>query len=404
MRDSVGYSGFNPYTSGILVAYAPDASLDDALRQDITVTNNVFESAGSEEQGSIWAAIHFMDATGDIGFNQITTGITEESKYYRGIWNESSNVLAPSNTWTFICSNKVSGLTESEYSAALQTDYYTGYVKLDTFTNSANGQISGYHDNGHIDYSLYENNGNDAYMGLENSQTDLAGIHFNADGTPNPDDLPALNVFATTLADDPEQQINLVDGAAYVFLGLQPGSPTWTVYGENNITGSPIDVSTGHTLYDISNNYWGGASYYPTSIGTGGYLTSAPSNPGFVCSSGLRTKRKGSTPPSTLKVDTIADSTQSGCGSQLTAGYILESQNEEPEGYDTLRAFLEDCPLYPNSAEAFSMAGSAISAWTTGGQGRWPDFLTWLKKVLYYNPDTSWYCEDVSDMISCRAV
>src|SRR5271169_6674702 len=64
---------------GIIISGAPDAisgdpdTYQDDLRQDITVTNNVFEGAGTEEAGSIAAAIHFMDATGDIGYNTIGT-------------------------------------------------------------------------------------------------------------------------------------------------------------------------------------------------------------------------------------------------------------------------------------------------------------------------------------------
>jgi hypothetical protein len=110
----------------------------------------------------------------------------------------------------------------------------------------------------------------------------------------------------------------------------------------------------------------------------------------------LITEKKGAVPQSSDHVDTAV----SPCGTSFAEGYALESNNVEPQGYDTLRAFLENCPLYPNSWQAFSMVGGAVSGWSAGGTGRWPDFLTWLKKVPYYNPDTNWYCNDVIDMLT----
>jgi hypothetical protein len=88
------------------------------------------------------------------------------------------------------------------------------------------------------------------------------------------------------------------------------------------------------------------------------------------------------------------------CGILFSDGYEYESNGIEPQGYDTLRAFLEGCPFYTNSWDAFSMITGAVSGWNAGGAGRWPDFLAFLKQVLYLNPDTNWYCDDVNGMIS----
>ncbi len=408
-----GYSGFSGYSSAVLVAYAPDADLDDALRQDIAVTNNSFDYNGSEEHGAINAAIHFMNATGDIGYNNITTTVSYNSQYERGIWNESNNALSPSQTWTFICSNTISGLypdggccgcCNGSPNAGLYTDYYTGYAKLNNITSCVLGQLSSVEDNGHIDFSTYTNMDLAAYAGYWNSETDLAGVHSSPSWSAYDD--PALNTF-TTIYSSIDQQI-LLSNTAIVYLGLQPGTPGWTVYGENTIIGTypEFDISgTGSTaLGDISNNYWGGGNYrLLDASASGGYLSSAPTNPGFECSSGLTSKKKSANALSFLKanvplhVDTIVNP----CGTSFAEGYALESQHIEPEGYDTLQAFLEDCPLYPNSYQAFNMIGGAASQ-TSGGPDGWPGFLTWLKKVLYYNPDTNWYCNDVGDMISAE--
>jgi len=148
---------------------------------------------------------------------------------------------------------------------------------------------------------------------------------------------------------------------------------------------------------NITNNYWGGGapSTYGVSI-SGGHLSSAPTNPGFSCSSGLLSKKKSFVPQSYFHID----STLSPCGLLGTEEYALESNRIQPEGYDTARVFLEHCPFYPEAWRAFSDINGDESEWTAGGPGRWPDFLSFLKQVLYLNPDTNWYCNDVDDMLS----
>ncbi len=105
-----------------------------------------------------------------------------------------------------------------------------------------------------------------------------------------------------------------------------------------------------------------------------------------------------------------SDSCQCNCGSLYGWGYILsgEGSSGEPAGYDTLRLFLQDCPFYSDSGDlinssnswrAFTFIHSSIDAWIKGGVGRYADFLSLLKQVLYSNPDTNWYCNDVDDML-----
>jgi hypothetical protein len=105
------------------------------------------------------------------------------------------------------------------------------------------------------------------------------------------------------------------------------------------------------------------------------------------------------------------DSCQCDCGSLYAWGRILsgEGSSGEPMGYDTLKLFLQQCPFYGDSGDvigpnnswrAFSDIYGAVDAWSQGGQGRYADFLSLLKQVLYNNPDTNWYCEDVSDMLN----
>ncbi len=102
------------------------------------------------------------------------------------------------------------------------------------------------------------------------------------------------------------------------------------------------------------------------------------------------------------------DTSMSHCDSLFTIGYDDLQDGQMEQSYDTLRLFMEQCPFYVGnkynsgviSWQGFAEVNAAFSGWTQGGIGRYPDFMSWLKKVLYYNPDTNWYCNDVNDMLS----
>ncbi len=396
------------HPDGIIISGAPDATLNDALRQDITVTNNTFEHTSGATAGSVEAAIQFLNTTGDIGYNLVTSALTSASSEYAiGIWNHSVVVGSPPmtpTTWTFICDNTIAGTTTT----ALSTDNYFGYAKLNIFQFNEVGQLSGANDVGHIDASSYTNNISFGYNGSSNSKTDLSGVHHDP-LLPELDDDAAFDTLTNNNTGGTQISLTGTSGAT-VFLGLEPGSPTWTVFGENDIEGSPNQICSASSisLGDVSNNYWGGStfSFCTGTTGTGGFLTSKPSSSGWSCSSGLITKKKKDTPMSILNVESTPPPS---CGTLFGLGYILagEGSGAEPGGYDTLRMFLEDCPFYGDSTEnnpnnswgAFDFIRGAVTAWTTGGAGRWPDFFSYLKQVLYYNPDSNWYCNDVNDML-----
>jgi hypothetical protein len=70
--------------------------------------------------------------------------------------------------------------------------------------------------------------------------------------------------------------------------------------------------------------------------------------------------------------------------------------------------FLEDCAFYgdsgdvnnsSNSWRAFTFINAAASGASAIWPEIWPDYLAFLKQVLYNNPDTNWYCDDVIDMM-----
>ncbi len=427
-----GFQGFDPLSSpnpdGIKVESAADliaipgstpTAAEDALREDITIENNTFEPTiyfpyngmeTDETDGSIEAAIHFSDATGDIISNNISG-----EKYERGIWNESSTSASHDDTWTFMCTNNISSLAYAG-AAGISTDWYTGYIKSDTIFYCTTGQLSGYNDAGHIDFSGYAYNYGPAYTGVNGSQTDIAGVHHPSD--PSIDD-PAYNIFENNNSGGIQITLDQSNYPTYpyslVYLGQAgPYSGSWAVFGDNDIEGSTDVASTlsGTPIVDVGNNYWGGSpgvAFSGTNVtytDHAGDLSSQDISRDFTCTSDDddASKRKGAKTPLILAADTA----MSHCDSLLTNGYGLLIDGFWQDSYDTLRLFMEECPFYVGgkynagvaSYEGFNYVSNAVTQWQAGGVERWSDFLAWLKQVLYLNPDTTWYCSDVGDMIT----
>ncbi|HEY6170828.1 MAG TPA: T9SS type A sorting domain-containing protein [Candidatus Kapabacteria bacterium] len=82
----------------------------------------------------------------------------------------------------------------------------------------------------------------------------------------------------------------------------------------------------------------------------------------------------------------------------LTSG-SLKQAGEWQKAYDTLRYYIENCAMEPKSARAFSSFYSP-NYLRSDDPNRYPEHLQWLKKVLYYNPDSGYYCADVISMLS----
>jgi hypothetical protein len=72
---------------------------------------------------------------------------------------------------------------------------------------------------------------------------------------------------------------------------------------------------------------------------------------------------------------------------------------------DTLRLFIERCATSTTAADGspayteFGDISADVSQMDTSN-GRWLDYRSWLKKVLYLNVDTNYYCSDVEEMFT----
>ncbi|MEI8134497.1 MAG: T9SS type A sorting domain-containing protein [bacterium] len=80
-------------------------------------------------------------------------------------------------------------------------------------------------------------------------------------------------------------------------------------------------------------------------------------------------------------------------------GHNAIQAGEYVQANDTLRLYIEMCANQNGSFHAFSELDGAVS-FMNDVNNRWLEYRNWLKKVLYLNTDTLYYCSDVSSMIT----
>jgi len=87
------------------------------------------------------------------------------------------------------------------------------------------------------------------------------------------------------------------------------------------------------------------------------------------------------------------------CDHLRTVGDDMSGIGRFKMGYDTLRFYIESCAMQSESWAEFGQIIYDVHYIDTTDQNRWVDAREWLKKVLYYNPDTNYYCFDVTRML-----
>ncbi len=96
----------------------------------------------------------------------------------------------------------------------------------------------------------------------------------------------------------------------------------------------------------------------------------------------------------------VADTSLSECHNLIVyADSIHSLPYHEQEAYDGYRAYMESCAYLSNSWTTFSDIGATNSD-RNNDPYRNSEYREWLKKVLYYNLDTNYYCSDVSELLS----
>jgi hypothetical protein len=85
------------------------------------------------------------------------------------------------------------------------------------------------------------------------------------------------------------------------------------------------------------------------------------------------------------------------CSDLWHKGLSYSSSFQFQKEYDTLKAYVEQCPLDPDAFRAFSGTTDAVNGLSNIGDTIWAQYRSWLKKVLYNNPERSYYCSDLME-------
>jgi hypothetical protein len=96
------------------------------------------------------------------------------------------------------------------------------------------------------------------------------------------------------------------------------------------------------------------------------------------------------------------DLDSSDCAQLQSAVHIIAQGGDYQKMYDSAKYTIEHCAtqnLFPPIRTDFGVATSGLQ-YLSNDPNRWPPYREWLKKVLYLNMDTGYYCSDVVSIIS----
>jgi hypothetical protein len=377
---------------------------------------------------------------------KITGNTIQGGGYVYGISNTGFDQNNKSNS--LICSNSITdcgdeyqnctGCATIRDGGGIFTQYWDGEAKMNEVSGCENGHLSNDYDDARILFSRYNNNaGTGLWLAASTSRIDLSGIHNTI-----PTDIAAFDTI---------DHNNSSQSAAYAQIQLTPtsysdGKPlvlgtantSTTTYGRNSIISNSttdnlvlcviVPPSVSVPIAKINNNYWatgtGAGTSYTLSItgtdllfpGVGVPTTSEQGNAPFLdanteqCGDGLDPHNSSvmhneGNKLQSIEVDTISDTS---CFAITEYAHRLWEDgipSSYKKGNDTLRYFIENCgykhsiPGYGSPGNAFDELASDVQGMDTSN-GRWLDFSAWLKKVLYYNLDTQYYCGDAGAMLS----
>ena len=121
-----------------------------------------------------------------------------------------------------------------------------------------------------------------------------------------------------------------------------------------------------------------------------------PMIPTVVCSGGLTIREKAGSIPLSRQAPLLSE-----CDYLRIQGVSYDGVGSYQKAYDTTRLFIERCyDQRPSSGwlSIFGKIGGAASGLSGQNHEIWPNYRQWLKKVLYYNLDTEYYCADLSEI------
>jgi hypothetical protein len=403
-------SDFGIYISGFDESLMVGTESDPDYHSRIYLLGNTFTTTTGLSSGAIDAAIYLDQSSVSAQGNTI-----DKSAYTYGIHNVGKVAPSAMTSLSFLCSNTISNSSSS----GIYTSSWGGYSKLNNVSgcgigHSSDGDVIGA---GVVFCNIHDNTGPGLYL-TSSSKMDISGVHTGGNN------YAGFNTFKYNNTQSSSSTSGQIELTAGVDLKIGTTSTSSSTFGQNNfISNGSTDnlfyapLSSGVTLGGIDENYWGYGST-PTTVtllGTSDGLlpnitysvTSGGSNPlcrtsqssfsGVTCGVGFGESIKSKDNSLSIMADPVFDSCQF---LQDRMWSIGQSGNYQVM-YDSARIAIEKCGtingLFPHIWSDFGVATSGCQ-YMSKDKARFATYLDWLKKVLYLNPDTFYYCSDVKAM------
>lgn len=379
----------------------------------LQINGNYFTTNNGQNTGSVEDAINLNVSTATVSGNLITASKYDEGMEIDGYGKDELN---PS----LICSNTIKN---SQYTAALVTIDYDGFVKLNELAQSELGYT---HLGVGVSNVVFNNIHDNFTYGIDaGGDIDMSGVHHSFPDA-SPGDLPGYNTVKNNGQWPDRSQIivetisetggvlppNLWLGQGSNLAGTQQAN--YTAYGDNNIeqgTGlSSVLIKGGSTpganniARSIDNNYWGGqtppstppwnAFYYltPVSVGTESHISDIVVDCGNDTLSG-RAKGNDGKP-----LGQLSDSTMDSCDWAEAMAMNYSGGEKWQLAYDTIRYFFNHCYYrYNTNGDWSDIFGNIEHAILVEEPDSTLAMRSWLMSIRNVKAtDPSWYCDVVA--------
>ncbi|HET9135752.1 MAG TPA: hypothetical protein VFO76_03880, partial [Candidatus Kapabacteria bacterium] len=429
---SINISGSSFYHQGAPSGHAITFSDFSQRRSNdfdkITIENNSVSDnlSGSISGTKIFNAVNLVNTSALVKGNKIYDLGYKYGVLSTGASDNKSN--------SFLCSNSISScVTNSvdEPGAGIFVRYWDGISKMNQVTGNDIGHIIAETPNvrPRILFSRYSEN---IFCGLSlNTQfsiIDLSGIHNDDDNYAAFDTIDHNNTFNST---------NHAEIEARAFSMYMGTSNTGTsTFGRNSIVSDAYNMTnklvrtngTSTAFIGFNKNFWGYGTFtkydlnqsndpqplincpYPNPAEQENSAPSVGTTPS--CGKGLDAPNNQEIGHKGGEVSFLtAEDEFDTCEVLATRGDNLSLNGDRlsyRKAYDTLRMYIEHCPFdsgrppFGYAWRAFGSLNTCVSDMDTAND-RWLEYRYWLKKVLYLNSDTAYYCADIFGLLQSFA-
>lgn len=434
------------FVSALVSLFRSDDNTSDY--HNILIDHNEFTNGGCKVQG--FAADLEWTWTDDNMYSHVVNRINITDNKFTGgdvgILSINSNIAAGNNTITnvatgilqtqenaqdlppntsFFCNNTINGCDANSQNCSgigMQLDNWADYIKLSDISTCDIGiKLMDKVNGGFLDWSYIKNCKGQGLLFHPNNSSRLAKLTV-AKNTIE------LNNTAVT-ADIVSGQIEIDDGGLLRIGGgrnnIVRQFPNPTPKDDKFIfhpgtSSMPIGFNNNSGDDKVHNNYWADNRSATTSP----YdfyvpqLTSTDQNPdgnfflvtysdgslesghdheyytfsGVYCSSGIPSE-------SSKPKATTTFSVQDDCTQLINEADSFNEGHSYQKAYEAYKTYIESCAYLLNSWTTFSDVGT-MNVKRTSDLSRNEEYREWLKKVLYFSPDTNYYCADVGEILT----